>query len=98
MSFLTKEEAAVVLLKFAAETHEEWQLAAILGAKCLIRAGIHKRRNHASRCARKAACQSSAKAAPGCQGLANAPEAARQSPANGEESCQTLATPEGGAE
>ena len=49
---MTKEEAIVALCNMA-QTADENQLRAIaLAAKALARAGIHKRRVHASRVAR----------------------------------------------
>ena len=50
---MTKEEAIVRLcaLAFAAEDTDTLR-ALLLGCKALARAGVHKRRNHASRVAR----------------------------------------------
>ena len=101
---MTKEEAAQVLLGYARVILESGAdakepLAFMIGAKALIKDGIHRRRNHASRVARGLPpfCQPSANPAPDCQGLANPPQAVCQGSAKTEESCQTLAKAEGGA-
>ena len=101
---MTKEECArtligLVLHAIDPEDHAA-QHACLRGAKALIKDGIHKRRNHASRVARGLPpfCQPSATPAPDCQGLANPLQAACQSPAMEEEIRQTLAKAERGTE
>jgi hypothetical protein len=50
---MTKEEALVRLCDAARTSADpEFLRAAVIAAKCLARAGIHKRRNHAARVAR----------------------------------------------
>jgi hypothetical protein len=91
---MTKEEAAQKLLEGARIMLErccdsQGALACLIGAKALVKAGVHKRRNHASRVRRGLKpcpteqssagtppfCQGSAKTAPDCQALANGPDA-----------------------
>ncbi|MBQ7252286.1 MAG: hypothetical protein IJS32_06775 [Kiritimatiellae bacterium] len=74
---MTKEEAAQKLLEGARIMLErccdsQGALACLIGAKALVKAGVHKRRNHASRVRRGLPpfCQGPAKTAPGCQALA----------------------------
>lgn len=50
---MTKEEALVRLCDAARTSDDpDFLRAAVIAAKCLARAGIHKRRNHAARVAR----------------------------------------------